>query len=223
MCNTWAAGAPGNKDQDMTGHTFRLLIVDDHPVLRQGIATLVEQAWPGGTVAEAADLPMALAAVENDPALDIVLLDLIIPGGGMEALARIGRLRPDLPVLVLASSEDLHDVRRALSSGASGYVPKSAASATLLSAIRLVLDGEIYIPPIVIDQEAARASPATPLTPRQQDVLRLVAAGHANKGIAQMLSLSEKTIKAHLATTFRTLGATNRTHAIAIARESGLI
>ena len=206
----------------MIGHTMKLLIVDDHPVLRQGLTTLVKQAWPNVDVAEATDLPTALAAVAADAALDIVLLDLIIPGGGMDTLTQIGRLRPDLPVLVLASSEDLHDVRRALSSGASGYVPKSAAGATLLSAIRLVLDGEVYIPPLIIDQQAPRTSSA-PLTPRQQDVLRLVAAGHANKVIGQMLSLSEKTVKAHLATTFRTLGATNRTHAIAIARESGLI
>ncbi len=206
---------------------MKLLIVDDHPVLRQGIATLVEQAWPGAVVVQAESAAAALTAVQGEADLEIVLLDLVLPGGGMDALAAIGRVRPDLPVVVLASSEAIQDIRRALAAGASGYVPKSAAGATLLSAIRLVLDGEIYVPPAAIGGMAlplrTAASPGVALTPRQNDVLRLVAAGHANKVIGNMLDLSEKTVKAHLATIFRTLGATSRTHAIALARESGLL
>jgi DNA-binding NarL/FixJ family response regulator len=205
---------------------MKLLIVDDHPVLRQGIAVLVEQAWPGAVVLPARTAAEALALVAAHADLDIVVLDLILPGGGgLEAITDIGRLRQDLPVLVLASSEAIEDIRRALALGACGYVPKSAASTTLLSAIRMGLDGETYIPPVVLFAPLPRAEPAQEplITPRQLDVLRLLERGFSNKAIAQALGLSEKTVKAHLASIFRTLKVGNRTHAITVARDAGLL
>jgi DNA-binding NarL/FixJ family response regulator len=205
---------------------MKLLIVDDHPVLRQGIAVLVEQAWPGAVVLPARTAAEALELVVAHPDLDIVLLDLILPGGGgFEAITDISRLRQDLPVLILASSEAVEDIRRALGLGACGYVPKSAATTTLLSAIRMGLDGETYIPPVVLYAQTPQAAPPqkTPITPRQLEVLRLLEGGSSNKAIAQALGLSEKTVKAHLASIFRTLKVGNRTHAITVARGVGLL
>jgi DNA-binding NarL/FixJ family response regulator len=214
------------KNQKTCGYLglgMKLLIVDDHPVVRQGVTALVEQSWVGAVVVTAVTAAEALAAVAAHPDLDIVLLDLILPGGdGLPTIADIGRLRPDLPVLVLASSEDLGDVRTALALGAGGYVPKSSANSTLLAAIRLGLDGETYVPPLVL--HAAAPSVALPqVTPRQMEVLRLLAQGLSNKAIASALALSEKTVKAHLAALFKELAAGNRTQAVAAARRAGLL
>jgi DNA-binding NarL/FixJ family response regulator len=204
------------------GALMKVLIVDDHPVVRQGIKSLIEQTWATAAVLQARDATDALAAVASHPDLDIVLLDLILPGGdGLATIADIGRLRPDLPVLVLASSEDVGDIRRALALGACGYVPKSSANTTLLSAIRLGLEGETYVPPLVL--HAAPDTSARLVTPRQMEVLRLLAQGLSNKAIGQALNLSEKTVKAHLAGMFKSLGVGTRTQAIAAARAADLL
>jgi DNA-binding NarL/FixJ family response regulator len=201
---------------------MKLLIVDDHAVVRQGFAVLAGQGFAGAVVVQAGTAAEALVAVAQHPDLDMVVLDLVLPdGSGLQAIADVGRLRPDLPVLVLASSEDVADIRRALARGACGYVPKSAAGSTLLSAIRLGLDGETYIPPLVL--HAQPPAQAAQVTPRQRDVLRLLAEGCSNKAIARALGLSEKTVKAHLASLFRTLNVSSRTQAIAVARNFGIL
>ena len=140
---------------------MKLLIVDDHPVLREGIAALLRQAGPGAEVLQARDAAEGLALVEEHADLDAVVLDLMMPGmDGWQAISEFGRKRPDLPVIVLSSSEDPHDARKALALGALGYVPKSASQHVLLSAIRIVLDGDIYVPPLVLADAGARASVA---------------------------------------------------------------
>jgi DNA-binding NarL/FixJ family response regulator len=204
---------------------IRLLIVDDHPVFRDGFAALVAQAMPEVEVLHARDAPEALAAITHGASLDLVVLDLFLPGmTGLAAIGEIGRLRPDLPVMVLTSSEDPEDIRLALDRGASGFVPKSAAPTTLLSAMRLVLAGEIYIPPLVLARQVpAHSGAGQRLTERQTQVLRRLAQGESNKEIARALNLSEKTVKAHLSTIFKALGVANRTHAIAAARLAGIL
>ena len=112
---------------------MKLLIVDDHPVVREGLVALLQQGRPDTVVVEAHDSAAGLAMAENHLDLDVVLLDLALPGmGGMSAIAEFGRRRPELPVIILSSSEDPLDVRRALAAGALGYVPKSASRQTLL-------------------------------------------------------------------------------------------
>jgi two-component system nitrate/nitrite response regulator NarL len=213
---------------------MKLLIVDDHPVLRQGLAALLRQAGPDMHPLEASSAAEAFRLADEHADLDIVILDLIMPGmDGLQALAEFGRRRPDLPVVVLSSSEDPQDARRALSSGALGYVPKSASQHTLVAAIRLVMDGELYIPPLIMaamDDEGVSggaAPPARPggadLTQRQIDVLRLLSEGHSNKAIAIRLDLSEKTVKVHVGAIFRALQVANRTQAANAGRASGLI
>jgi len=211
---------------------MKLLVVDDHPVLREGLVALLRQLGPDAVVLEAGDAQTALRLVEEQQDLDVVILDLVMPGmNGLSALPEFGRSRPDLPVIVLSSSEEPRDARKALAQGALGYVPKSASQHTLISAIKLVLQGEIYVPPLVLNEMGARVG-STPsrvqdggsnLTPRQIEVLRRLSEGQPNKVIAHELNLSEKTVKAHITAIFKALNVVNRTQAAAVGRKSGLI
>ena len=211
---------------------MKLLIVDDHPVLRAGLAALLTQAGPDTTIVQASNAAEGLDAVDKNADLDIVVLDLMMPGmNGLSAIGEFGLRRPDLPVIVLSSSEDPEEARRALALGALGYVPKSAGQHTLLSAISLVMSGEIYVPPLILDEAyagperrgAGHGGRDSPLTERQIEVLRRLSQGQPNKTIAFELQLSEKTVKAHITAIFRALNVVNRTQAASAGREAGLI
>jgi two-component system, NarL family, nitrate/nitrite response regulator NarL len=211
---------------------MKLLIVDDHPVLREGLAALLRQAGPDTDVLLACDAAEGLALVERHADLDAVVLDLMMPGmDGWRAISEFGRKRPELPVIVLSSSEDPQDARKALALGALGYVPKSASQRVLLTAIRIVLNGDLYVPPLVLNEPADAADrlggPGEPnaarLTTRQIEILTMLSKGQPNKTIATTLDLSEKTVKAHLTAIFRALNVVNRTQAAAVGREAGLI
>ncbi|HEY1779346.1 MAG TPA: response regulator transcription factor [Roseiarcus sp.] len=211
---------------------MKVLVVDDHPVVRDGLATLLRQVGPGTAVLEAGDAAQALALVAQHADLDIVVLDIVLPGlDGLRAIAEFGRARPELPVIVLSSAEDAHTARRALAHGALGFVPKSASRTTLLAAVRLVMSGEIYVPALILDEVLPAPAPARvearrdagALTDRQVEVLRLVAAGRKNLAIAVELGLSEKTVKAHVTAIFKAMNVVNRTQAANLARELGLI
>ncbi len=212
---------------------MKVLIVDDHPVLRDGFSALLRHADPDNTVLQARDANEGLAFAESVADLDVIILDLEMPGmKGFQALAEFGRRRPDVPVIVLSSSEDPHDVRQSLALGALGYVPKSASQTVLLSAIGLVLDGDIYVPPLVLIEDAhlARGRPPNEkpesnqgLTTRQLQILGLLSDGLPNKTIAARLGLSEKTVKVHITAIFKALKVVNRTQAAAAGRKAGII
>ena len=198
-----------------------VLIVDDHAVVREGVAAVLRQLGPGTEVLQAHDGPSGLALADAHADLEMVLLDLVLPGVvGLSALEDFGRRHPALPVMVLSSSEAPDDVRGALALGALGYVPKSASPETLLAALRLVLSGEIYVPPFMARAPAPAAPPAAlaPLTERQVEVLRLLVDDIPNKEIAYRMGLSEKTVKAHVTAIFKALGVSNRAEAAAVAR-----
>lgn len=202
---------------------MRLLIVDDHPVVRAGISALLREAEPGAVVLEAADLGAGLRAAEERPPLDVVLLDLRLPDvSGNEALTAFRARHPGLPLIVLSSSESPGDVRSALAAGARGFVPKSAGRTTLVEAMRLVLRGEVYVPPLMLGLHA-KGIDADRLTQRQLEVLRMLASGQTNKEIGAALALSEKTVKAHVSAVFRALDVVNRTQAAQAARTAGLL
>ena len=212
---------------------MKILIVDDHPIYRKGLIALLHQIEPDTAFLQANDAAQALALIAENDNLDVVILDLVIPGmNGLQAIAEFGKIRPELPVVVLSSSENPADVRAALANGALGYVPKSAAEHTLLSAIRVVLDGDIYVPPFVLLQTKSghlagltiESAPERPvLTDRQIEVLRRISAGQLNKNIAVELGLSEKTVKSHITAIFRALKVMNRHQAAAVARAAGFI
>jgi two-component system nitrate/nitrite response regulator NarL len=211
---------------------MKYLIVDDHAVLRNGLKALLRQAETDPLVVEASDGAegLRLAGLHRD--LDAVFLDLEMPGiSGMSAIEEFGKQYPDLPVIVLSSSEDPREVRRALAAGALGYVPKSASSETLLAAVGFVLQGNVYVPPLMLKEPlpaaadvktASAPEAAARLTDRQLDVLRQLERGLSNKEIAMALNLSEKTVKVHITSIFKVFNVVNRTQAAMFARKTGL-
>ncbi|CAB3752871.1 LuxR family transcriptional regulator [Burkholderia paludis] len=213
---------------------MKILIVDDHPILRAGVAKLLQQAGENMVVIQSSSADEAMRLLDQHLDLDVVLLDLTLKGiDGREAIAEFGKIRPELPIVVLSASESLRDVRDAFAHGALGYVPKTSGLQTLLAAIKMALDGERYVPPVILDHQVlqdssmVRGQPSArmtvSLTQRQIEVLRYVADGVPNKVIADKMSLSEKTVKAHITSIFRALNVINRTQAAAAGRKAGLI
>ena len=212
---------------------MKLLIVDDHPTMRAGLAALFAQSETGTVVLEAGSGAEGLELAQAHPELDAVFVDLMMPGmDGMAAVQEFVRRHPQLPVIVLSSSEDAGDVRRALGYGALGYIPKSASAQTILSAFRLVMSGNVYVPPLLLQGAPAAAGEAAPfrgsggmsrLTERQMEVLKLVCEGLSNKEICRRLGLSDSTVKAHVSAIFKSLDVVNRMQAVRVAREAGVV
>ena len=203
-------------------------VVDDHLILREGLAALLRQSWQDAVILQGRDAETGLRMAEDNPDLDVVFLDLNMPGmNGMAGIQHFVQRFPKLPLIILSSSENPAEVRRALALGAVGYVPKSASPQTLISALRLVLAGDVYLPPLLLD------APPLPgrrpveesggLTDRQVEVLAALCNGLSNKEIGRKLDLSEKTVKAHITAIFRTLNVVNRTQAANAARARGLV
>jgi two-component system, NarL family, invasion response regulator UvrY len=178
----------------------RVLIADDHEVLRRGLKSILTEAFSDLMAGEATNAQQAIEAVEKQ-SWDVVLLDINMPGrSGLEALQDIKRLRPQLPVVVLSVFAEQDYAVRAFKLGACGYVSKQSASSELLAAISKALAGGRYVTPALAEALAATVAGATPAMPhemlsnRELEVLRLVALGKPLKEIAGELSLSEKTI-----------------------------
>ncbi|MBX3705720.1 MAG: response regulator transcription factor [Pseudomonadales bacterium] len=208
---------------------MQILVVDDHPLFRAGIATVLERLDAEVRVVECPSCEDALAWLANAPVPDLLLLDLGLPGmDGLQGLARLRETAPSMPVVVLSASEDTSRIRQAFAGGAAGYIPKSAGSELIRNALRLVLDGGRYVPPNLVDSVVPRAAPSgsgnpASLTPRQHEVLVLLVRGLSNKEIATHLDLAENTVRVHVAAILRLLGARNRTEAGYAAVRHGLI
>lgn len=210
-----------------------VLVVDDHPLFREGLSQLLRDLDADADVIGYDDAGKALDAAKARDDLDLVLLDLSMPGlNGLAAVERFVREAPGVPVVIVSGHEEPARVRSALSLGAAGYIPKSTPAALMTDALRLVLRGGVYVPPVMLNEvgssalrPAERRDPAAdePLTERQVEVLALLANGKTNKEIARELDLSEKTVKAHITAVFRALGVVNRTQAAVEARKRGLI
>ena len=202
---------------------MKMLVVDDHAVLRQGLTALLKDSGLAQDVLQAADRAEGLALLAANSDLDAVLLDLKLPDSeGLSAITAFARASPATPIIVVSASEDPGEARRALDMGALGYVPKSAPADTLVSAVRLVLAGGVYVPPLVLNATPGEGSRWETLTPRQREVLAAVAAGLSNKEIGLRFNLSEKTVKVHVGAIFRALDVANRTQAATAARAAGL-
>ncbi len=204
---------------------MKIMIVDDHALIRAGVAAVLEQLGGEVSVLEAPDGARCLELAAAHPDLAAVLLDLRMASmAGFAVLEQLRSEHPHVPVLVLSSSEDPADVRRALAAGARGYSPKSAPHTSLLAALRLVLAGEMYLPPLMLHAPAAPESSAgSGLTARQLEVLHLVCEGRSNKDIARRLGLEERTVKGHVSAIFRALNVVHRLQAIEAARAAGLV
>lgn len=201
---------------------IRVLIVDDHAVVRRGLEQLIESADDLECVGAAADGEEAVRLAE-ERAPDVILMDLSMPVlDGIEATRRIVGARPDTHVVVLTSFDDQRRILDALGAGATGYLLKDAAPDEVLAAVRTAVVGGSPLDPraarVLVDARRAQA-PGRTLSPREDEVLRLVAAGLANKQIARRLGITERTVKAHLTSVFQQLGVTDRTQAALWARE----
>jgi len=208
---------------------MKILIADDHALFREGLRHVLLQFGAGVTVIEAPNCEQALSLSALNPDLDLALLDLKMPGmDGFEAMSLLLERSPALPIVVLSSSEDPADMRRALEAGAMGFISKSETAQVILSALRLVLSGGIYVPPALVRESAIRAqshasAASSRLTPRQLGVLSLVVQGKSNKMIARELDLSEATVKVHVSAIMKALDAVNRTQVAMTAKKLGLI
>lgn len=233
--------APRNGARGAMAALRRCFIVDDHPMMREAMAGLVRDIEPGAELVTAGTVAEALEVAATATGFDALIVDLHLPDGdGSTLVAEFRRRWPALPILVLTASEDHGDVRRLIATGATGFAPKSSGYATLSAALRLVLAGQTYVPPLMLDSlsvpaaaspvpvvpdettEAASAGTRDKLTPRQLEVLRLVCAGLPNKTISRQLGLAERTTKVHIGAIFRTLGVSNRTQAVLAAQAAGL-
>lgn len=203
---------------------MKTLLADDHPLMREGLRQMLSQLEPSVEIIDAHDYPSLFVKTALHADLDLALVDLNMPGFvGMQGITQYRNRFPDIPLVVLSASESPNDIRSALEAGALGYIPKAASTALMLTALRQVLAGSLYVPPCLGDSPADRhtvgladfsALQHSGLTARQLEVARLLALGCANKAIAGMLAMSEGTVKVHIAAIFRTFGATNRTEAV---------
>ncbi len=200
---------------------MNLLVVDDHPMVREALASLLLELRPGSTVRQAASGAEALAALGDGQVVDLVLLDLRLPdGSGLDLLRRIGAASIGTAVVMLSGDLDRQTVQEALAAGAVGYIPKTEPREIIASALGLVLAGGVYVPPVAL-QAAARTfdtRAATPealgLTGRQLEVLALLMQGKNNKLICRALGLAEPTVKNHVSAILRALGVDSRTEAV---------
>lgn len=209
---------------------MKVILADDHALFRGGFSLLFKQLEAGAEVLEAEDLGTAMEVAACNPDADLMLLDLNMPGmNGPAGIRRVAEAHPQLPVIVLSASETKESVQDVIAAGALGFIPKSSSAAVMLSAVRLVLSGGVYVPAQLIMTKGTSAAGSSNrdesanLSGRQRDVLRLLAAGMSNKQICRELGLGEGTIKVHIAAIFRALEVANRTEAAHAARRLGLI
>lgn len=205
---------------------LRLLVIDDHAMVREGLQPLLRKLAPDVVQYEAQDAESALLLLETEEEFDLVLLDIMLPGtNGLSLLGVLRKRFPAVPVVVLSALEEADIINRALRLGAAGYVTKTGSGDILLEALRRVLAGEIYLPPHLHDKLPATSDrPAAPsqarrdlqaLTEGQRRVAELLREGKSNREIAELLGLTEGTVKVHLSKVFRKLGVVSRAEAIA--------
>lgn len=202
--------------------SIRILIVDDHPVLREGVSAILETQTDMVVVGEAGDGAQAVARFrELRP--DVTLMDLQMPGmDGVEAIKAIRTEYPDARILVLTTYEGDVQAVRALKAGATGYLLKSSLRTEMLNAIYDVHRGRRHIDRVVADEIASHVT-SEKLSQREVAILELIAVGMANKQVAGKLELAEETVKAHLKTIFAKLDVADRTHAVTVALKRGII
>lgn len=223
-------------DSEGAPDKIRIVLADDHKLVRDGLRFYLSRLAEETEVLEAETFAEALSLASEAPSLDLIILDLKMPGmNGFAGLEIMRTKFPDLPVVILSGVTDRETVLTALERGAAGFLPKTMSGKALIGALRLVFSGEKYIPSIVLPQSGqvqeggplasaqafASGSPLTALTRREREVLSHLVHGKPNKEIARELKLQEVTIKLHLKGIFRKLGASNRTQAVRIAMELG--
>lgn len=213
---------------------MKILVVDDHSLITDALSVLFLDLDPAAEVLTTRTAEGGMDLLEKNPDLDLVVLDLGMPGvSGTSLLESMVAHAPEMKILVLSGQQDPRNVMRVLQLGAAGFVPKSMASDTLLAAVKFVLSGGVYIPADLLEEVNRVAMIGTPerprevgasrveLTERQEQVLHLLARGAPIKIICRELGLSEGTVKTHVTAIYRAFNASNRTEALLAARRHG--
>lgn len=212
---------------------IKLLVVEDHALVREGLVQTLRQLADDVEIVAVADYDGAVAQLENDAHFDLVLLDLGLPGiDGLSCLKAFRKRYPEMPVVILSAFDDAQTVDRAMKSGAASFVPKTYSSERLLSVLREVLAGQVFTPDPVPAASVAIAPPlktgggADPadfgLSERLAEVLGLMASGKSNRDIAKLLGLTEGTVKVHMTRIFKALRVTSRTQAMVVVNRRGI-
>ena len=217
---------------------LKLLVIEDHTLVREGLVNLLAQVEDGVVVADRPDFESALALLDDEDEVDLILLDLALPGiNGFAGLDILRRRYPAIPVAVVSAFDDLPTVTRVMNLGASGFIPKSFSGEQLLAAVRQVLAGEIFRPrgagkgghlddAVPLPPSGSGSAGVTPaeigLTERQAQVLALLARGLSNREIAAHLELSEGTVKIHVTAILKALGVASRTQALIAVTRYGI-
>lgn len=217
---------------------LKLLVIEDHTLVREGLVNLLAQVEDGVVVADRPDFESALALLDDEDEVNLILLDLALPGiDGFAGLDILRRRYPAIPVAVVSAFDDLPTVTRVMNLGASGFIPKSFSGEQLLAAVRQVLAGEIFRPrgagkgghlddAVPLPPSGSGGAGVTPaeigLTERQAQVLALLARGLSNREIAAHLDLSEGTVKIHVTAILKALGVASRTQALIAVTRYGI-
>jgi DNA-binding NarL/FixJ family response regulator len=204
---------------------LKVLIIEDHALVREGLLLAMRGLEEGTETLGAEDADQGLKLLETHDDIDLVMLDLMLPGtSGMALLGAIRKRYPTIPVVILSALDDAETASRAMRQGASGFVPKSSSTDALLDALRQVLDGEVFLPPTMREAmergDGVRGKSLADrygLTAAQMRVLELLTQGKTNRQIAEMLGVTEGTVKIHVSAIFKALNVTNRSQALLVA------
>ena len=204
---------------------YKIVIADDHALVRGGLELVVKMAVPNTEIFQANSFDETINVLNENFSIDLVLLDLMMPGMWKDSIKSITKQFPDVPIVIVSVKEDFDSIHNSISLGASGFIPKTSAPEVTISAIQLVLAGGVYIPPHVLKPQT---DPTTlkeksndydsinRLSKRQKQVLDLLSLGKSNQNIADDLGLTIPTIKMHVSAIFKKLNVKNRTEAVSI-------
>ena len=207
---------------------YRFIIVDDHPLFRGALSQALRVSFDGAEILEAGSLDELIDHLAKAGDMDLILLDLTMPGvHGVSGLLYLRAQHPEMPIVIVSASDDAITIRQCLDCGASGFIPKSQSVERMREAIRKILGGEIWLPPDVDLSQVSREKSAelvarlSTLTPQQVRVLMMLGEGLLNKQIAYKLGVSEATIKAHVSAILQKLGVDSRTQAVIAINKIG--
>ncbi len=212
---------------------MKLVLADDHVLVLDALCAFLREIEPEIEVSRAKNFSEAVKLVAENSAVDLAILDVNMPGmNGLEGLSVMKRRFPDLPIVLLSGQSNPDQIRRSLSLGAAGFIPKELSGEAMIKALQLVLAGEIYVPAIALGGDSARsqnrhsmraedANPLDSLTPRERQVLALICDGRTNKRIAREIGLKQATVGYHLGGIYRKLDVSSRTQAATLAMKLG--
>ena len=208
---------------------MKVLIADDHALFRDGLAMRLEEINQDIILHQAATFSQALKILDKELDVDMVIADLDMPDMKWEdGIAELKKKVPEASLIIISASEDIRNIRKILTAGIKGYIPKRSDPKIMYNALKLILEGGTYIPPAFIENSAENSSNmgrnnGKTLTNRQSQVLDLIAQGKSNKQIAYEIGVSEATVKLHINALLRSLKVNNRTQAVVTAQKMGLI